>query len=383
MTGNRLYFDHAATSPLAEGVLDAMRPWLEAGAAFNASAVHRSGQRARAALETARETIAATLDAHPSEIIFTSGATEADALAIHGFLESRPQTQPLVTQQAEHAAVLAAAGRQETLGRPVIRLSPGEAGVPSAEAVDEALQSAPSTALVSIMHTNNETGAQADVSALAEVSHRAGAAFMTDAVQAYGVVPLSVRDLDVDLLAISAHKIGGPQGIGALFVRDGIDVAPQQLGGAQERGLRGGTLPLALAVGFAAAADKQHAARDHHHQRLRGLQARLQAAIEAVPGVRINGRDVGPKHLNVTVENVDGEALHFALDAAGLEVSAGSACSAGSLEPSHVLTAMGLPTREALASVRFSFGSLTTEPDVDEAARRFAEVVARVRDLGS
>lgn len=383
MTVDRLYFDYAATSPLADGVLDAMRPWLESGAAFNASAVHRSGQHARAALETARETIASTLGAHPSEIVFTSGATEADALAIHGFLHGRPHSQALLTQQAEHAAVLAAADRLEAMGRKVLRLAPGHAGVPTVEAVETALQSEPETALVSVMHTNNETGAQADVRAMADVSHGAGAVFMTDAVQAYGVVPLAVNDLNVDLLTISAHKVGGPQGIGALYIRDGLEVTPQQAGGAQERGLRGGTLPLALAAGFAAAAAQKHASLHANQTYLKGLQERLRSAIGAVSGVRMNGRDVGPKHLNVTVEGVDGEALHFALDAAGLEVSAGSACSAGSLEPSHVLTAMGLPAAEALASVRFSFGTETTENDIDEAANRFANVVGRLRELGS
>jgi cysteine desulfurase len=366
---------------MAEGVLDAMRPWLEAGAAFNASSVHRAGQKARAAVESARETVAATLGAHPSEIVFTSGATEADALAVHGTLDGKPPHLALVTQSAEHAAVLAAADRQEALGRRVVRLAPGTAGVPSVQAVEAALEAEAQVALVSVMHTNNETGVQADVSALAAASHHHGALFMTDAVQAYGVTPLRVTELGADLLTLSAHKIGGPQGIGALYVRDGVDLVPQQAGGAQERGLRGGTLPVALAAGFAAAAAAQHATLEATEAHLRHLQARLRQQLGRVEGVRINGQDLGPKHVNVTVPGVDGEALHFALDAAGVEVSAGSACSAGSLEPSHVLTAMGLTASEALASVRFSFGVSTTKADIDEAAQRFAAVVNRLRDL--
>lgn len=381
MSTPRLYFDYAATSPMAVGVLDAMRPWLEAGAAFNASSVHRAGQKARAAVESARETVAATLGAHPSEIVFTSGATEADALAVHGSLDGRPLADAFVTQSAEHAAVLAAADRQEALGRKVVRLAPGTSGVPSVQVLEAALAAEPKVALVSILHTNNETGVQADVAALAAVSHRAGAVFMTDAVQAYGVTPLNVTELNADLLTLSAHKIGGPQGIGALYVRDGVDLVPQQAGGAQERGLRGGTLPVALAAGFAAAAAARHASLQATEAHLRRLQDRLQQRLDGVEGVRINGQDVGPKHVNVTVSGVDGEALHFALDAAGVEVSAGSACSAGSLEPSHVLTAMGLTASEALASVRFSFGDRTTEADVDEAAQRFAAVVDRLRAL--
>ena len=379
----RIYLDHAATTPLAAHAREAMEPWLAGGVAANPSSVHRSGQRARAAVEEARERLAATLGAAPGEIVFASGATEADALAVHGTLDALAPDAALVVSSAEHAALLQAAAREERRGRPVVRLAPGAAGAPSADALEDALAawSGP-LGLVAVMHTNNETGALADVAALAEVAHRHGAPFLCDAVQGFGYAEIDVRALGVDLLAVSSHKIGGPQGAGALFVRDGRELVPQMLGGAQERGRRAGTHAVAALVGFGAAAEAVAAAIGERVRRVATLRDRLEARLTALPDLHVNGVGPrGPKHLNVRVGGVDGEALLMALDDAGVEVSAGSACAAGSVEPSHVLTAMGLARDQARASVRFSLAATTTEQEVDVAAQRVADVLARLRAL--
>jgi cysteine desulfurase len=379
----RIYLDHAATTPLASYAREAMEPWLAADVAANPASVHRAGQRARAAVEGARERLAAALHAAPAEIVFTSGATEADALAVHGTLDALPADAALVVSSAEHAAVLQAAAREERRGRPVVRLGPGAAGAPAPEALEAVLASLPGpVGLVAVMHTNNETGALADVAALAETARRHGAAFLCDAVQAFGYAELDVRALGVDLLTVSSHKIGGPQGAGALFVRDGQPLVPQLVGGAQERGRRAGTHAVAALVGFGAAAEAAAADVGERADRVAALRDRLEARLTAVPDVHRNGAGPrGPKHLNVRVDGVDGEALLMALDDAGVEVSAGSACAAGSVEPSHVLTAMGLTREQARASLRFSLAATTTEREIDVAAARVADVVARLRTL--
>jgi cysteine desulfurase len=377
----RIYLDHAATTPSSAAVRAAMAPWWADGVAVNASSVHRSGQRARAAVEAAREQVAAAIAAVPSELVFTSGATEADALAILGTLDAAPPDAALVVSAAEHAAVVQVAAREERRGRPVVRLAPGPEGAPTPERLERALGALERpAALVAVMHTNNETGALADVPGLAEVAHAHGAALLCDAVQAFGYAELDVRRLGADLVALSSHKIGGPQGVGALWIRGGHELVPQAIGGAQERGRRAGTQPVATIVGFGAAAEE--AGRDPavRAERTARLRDRLEARLLSLPGVHRNGTGPrGPKHLNVRVEGVDGEALLIALDAAGVEVSAGSACSAGSLEPSHVLIAMGLTRDAARASLRFSLAASLSEPEIDAAAELFAATLARLR----
>lgn len=377
----RIYLDHAATTPLSDAARAAMEPWWAPDVAANASSVHRSGQRARAAVETAREQVASAIAARPSEIVFTSGATEADALAILGTLEAAPSDTALVVSAAEHAAVLQVAAREERRGRPVARLAPGPEGAPSAADLEAALaRLARPAALVAVMHTNNETGALADVPALAKVARAHGAALLCDAVQALGVAGLDVGRLGADLVALSSHKIGGPQGVGALWIRPGREPVPQAVGGAQERGRRAGTQPVAAIVGFGAAAEEVGREAGPRGDRTAWLRDRLEARLLALPGVERNGRGPrGPKHLNVRVDGVDGEALLIALDAAGVEASAGSACSAGSVEPSHVLLAMGLDRDEARASLRFSLSPEQNVDQVDEAAERFAATLARLR----
>lgn len=379
----RIYLDHAATTPLGRSAREAMAPWLSGEAPANPSSVHRSGQRARSAIETARERLAAAIGAAPGELIFVSGATEADALALVGTLDAKPANAPLLVSAAEHAAVLQVASREASRGRPVVTLDPGAAGSPGPDTLRRALEALSSPAgLVAVMHTNNETGALADVPALAQIAREHGAAFHCDAVQALGYAPIDVRSLGADLVALSSHKIGGPQGVGALWVRDGHELVPQALGGAQERGRRAGSHAVAAIVGFGAAAET--AARDASEtaQRTGALRDRLARALTGNDGVHETlAGPRGPKHLSVRVDGVDGEALLLALDDAGVEVSAGSACAAGSVEPSHVLLAMGLSREAARASLRFSLSGLTTEPEVDAAAARFARVLTRLRAM--
>lgn len=378
-----IYLDHAATTPLSETAHGAMMPWLNAGVAANPSSVHRSGQRARAALERAREQVAAAVGARSNEIVFLSGATEADAFAIRGTLDAAATDAALVVSSVEHAAVLAVASREEQRGRTVVRLPVGPAGAPTPAALHEALSSLDRpAALVAVMHTNNESGALADIPRLADAAHAHGAALSCDAVQALGFAPLDVRALGADLVALSSHKIGGPQGVGALWIRDGHELVPQALGGEQERGRRAGTHAVAAIVGFGAAAEQVARDVDERARSTARLRDRLESQIVALPGVHRNGAGPrGPKHLSVRVDGVEAEELLIALDAAGIEISAGSACAAGSLEPSHVLMEMGLDRQAARSSVRFSLAPSMTDEEIDRAAERFGETVERLRSV--
>lgn len=380
-----LDLDRAATTPLAPEVREAMLPWLGAAGA-NASAVHGGGRAARCALEDARERVAAAVGAAPTEVVFTSGATEADQLALVGVTATRPAGH-LVVGRGEHPAVVRAAEQLEARGHPVTWLAPGPDGRLSPDAVLGALRD--DTLLVAAMRVNNETGARNDVAEIAGVvrafSHDArgpGVHVLCDAVQSLGLEPLRRDELDADLLVLSAHKAGGPQGIGALVLRAGVELVPQAWGGAQERGRRAGTSPVALAVGFGVAAELAAAGADLRGRRVAAVRDRFEAAVVALPGVEPSlppATPRGPKHAHVVVRALrgDGETLLMNLDAEGVWASLGSACAAGSLEPSPVLLAMGWPPQLARSAVRFSFGDDHTEADADEAARRFARALQR------
>lgn len=364
-----------------------MLPWIDDHVAANASSVHRSGQRARAAVEEARERLAYAMGAAPGELVFTSGATEADALGLLGPLAAlERQGSPrraLIVNAAEHAAILEPAKREAHAGRPVLWLSPGKEGAPHASDLAGTLARLDDPpALVAVMHTNNETGIMADVPALAAVAHQHGAVLLCDAVQAFGYAPLDVATLGADLVTVSGHKMGGPQGVGAVWIRDGVPCDARTIGGGQERGRRAGTLPTASIVGFGVAAEL--AARDHALRARRAAAARdrLEQALLSLPGVHRNGTGQrGPKHLNVRIDDADGEALLLALDDAGVEVSAGSACSAGSVDASHVLLAMGYTTDEARSSIRFSVHEDTPDEEVDDAVDRVRSVLERLRSV--
>ncbi|MEJ2292299.1 MAG: cysteine desulfurase family protein [Deinococcales bacterium] len=376
-----IYLDYAATTPLDPAVLEAMMPALTE-VYGNPSSVHRAGQRARKLVETAREQVAAALGARPRQVHFTSGATEADNQALRCLLAGGGG---LVTSRLEHAAVLAPARALADAGVPVAYVPADEHGAIDVEAIEHTVRANPGTRLVALMAVNNETGVRTDIAAAAEVAHRYGALLFCDAVQAFGLEPLDVGALGVDLLAVSAHKIFGPKGAGALYVADGVELPPLLLGGEQERGLRPGTHATPAIVGLGAAAERAATARSARHEAARHARDAFEAVALSVPGVRANGSGAARsvKHSNLRVDGVDGETLLLALDDLGVQASAGSACSAGSVEPSHVLLAMGLSPAQAKASVRFSFAHTVSDADAREAAARFARAVERCRTLAA
>ncbi len=379
---DRIYLDHAATTPLDPAVLEAMLPYLTE-VHGNPSSLHASGRRARRGVEEARERVAAVMRVRPKQVVFTSGATEADNLALRGLLVGRGGA--LLTSPLEHAAVLRTAERLAEEGRRVEHVTHGPGGSVGRPEVEGALARAGETALVALMLVNNETGALLDAAGAAAAAREAGALFFCDAVQGLGVEDVSLPALGADAAALSAHKVGGPKGVGALVLGPGLDVEPLMRGGSQERGFRPGTHAVAAVVGMGAAVELAEARRAEHRRRLAALQAELETLVTRVPGVTVNGSQAprSVKHVNVSVAGVDGETLLMALDDAGVEVSAGSACAAGSLEPSHVLLALGLSPAAAKASVRFSLGYGTTADEVREAAARFAAVVDRCRAVAA
>ena len=381
------YLDHAATTPLRDEVLAAMLPVLR-DTWGNPSSLHGPGRRARVAVDRARERVAAVLGCEPGEVVFTGGGTEADNLALRGALAGTRRQWGrgrLVTSAVEHEAVLETARALADAGHDVAVLPPDADGRLSADAVAGAL--AGGTGLVSAMLANNEVGTVNPVRAIADVAHAAGALMHTDAVQAAGLLPLDVDALGVDLLSLSAHKAGGPKGVGALYVRAGTPFEPTQTGGAQERKRRGGTENVAGVVGFAEALALAEAEREATAARVAGLRDALRGRLAASLGGRLAvhtpAEGAAPHVLSVSVRPgpggpVDGEMLLTALDLEGVHVSAGSACTSGALEPSHVLVALGVPRDVAGATVRFSLGRTTSTADVVEAAGAFERVVARL-----
>lgn len=373
-----LDLDRAATTPLHPDVAAAMAPWWGAEGA-NAAAVHGGGRAARRAVEDARERVADAVGARHDEVVFTSGATEADQLALLGVAGERAGGH-VVVARSEHPAVVRAGERLAARGHPVTWLSPAADGRIDPAAVAGALR--PDTVLVAAMRVNNETGALNDVAAIAEAARERGAWVLCDAVQALGYERLRREELGADLLVLSAHKAGGPQGIGALVVRTGVPLASQAWGGSQERGRRAGTTPVALAVGFGAAAARAADGPEARAQRVAAVRDRFEAAVLRIAGVAPSlppGTPRGPKHAHVVVAALggDGETLLMNLDAEGVWASLGSACAAGSLEPSPVLVAMGWTPARARSAVRFSFGEDHTLADADEAAQRFARALER------
>lgn len=373
MTESTLYLDHAATTPLRPEARAAMAPFLERGYG-NSSSVHAMGRAARAALEEARERVAELLGAARSEIVFTGGGTEADNLAVLG--RWRAVGQGVAVSAIEHSAVRHAAAQAAREGAAVTTLAVDEDGRLDLGALEEALESP--HGLVSVMWANNEVGSLQPVREIAERCRERGVAFHTDAVQAVGHRPVSVREVPCDLLALSAHKFGGPQGVGALYVRKGTALEPLVHGGGQEQGLRAGTSNVAGAVGLGEALARAVQAMEAETTRLGGLRDRLETTLlEGVPGAVVNGGvDRLPHVLSLSVDGVPTDTLLPSLDMAGLAVSSGSACHSGASSPSPVLLAMG---RRSDAVVRFSLGWSTTAEEVDRAGALFVEVMDRLR----
>ena len=371
--------DANATTPLVPEVLDAMRPYFMEHFG-NASSIHQQGQQARAAVEHARESVAALLNCRPAEIVFTSGGTESDNLALFGLVQPGDH---LITSSIEHHAILHAAEKLRDRGAEVTFLPVSAEGVVNPQDVRRAIQ--PNTKLISIMMANNETGAIQPVSEIGRIAADADIYFHTDAVQAAGKLPIDVQTLRCDLLSISGHKMHAPQGTGILYVRRGTKLEPLFFGGAHERQRRAGTENLPGIVGLGKAAELARTALiDGTMDKIAALRDRLeQGILSAVEETGVNGGDFArvANTTNIYFDNLEGEALVIALDLKGLSTSGGSACASGATEPSHVLTAMGLSTPRARASLRFSLTKETTEDDIDFALGIIPTAATRLREL--
>jgi cysteine desulfurase len=378
-----IYLDHHATTPVDARVLEAMLPYFTEKFGNAASKHHRFGWEASDAVERARKQVAALIGAGSKDVIFTSGATEANNLAIKGAAMSRQAHRDhLVTVATEHKAVLDPLTRLAHDGWQVTVLPVDASGLLDLAALDRAVTER--TALVSVMAANNEIGVVQPIKEAASIAHAKGAWFHTDAVQAAGKVPFDVEALDVDFASLSAHKIYGPKGVGALYARRrsrNVGVVPQIDGGGHERGLRSGTLNVPGIVGFGRAAEIARAEMADEAQRVAALRDRLLHGLRAIDGLSVNGAmtDRLPGNLNVSFDGVDGEALLVSLD--DVAVSSGAACTQA--EPSHVLLALGLTKNRALASLRFGIGRSTTAEDIDYAARKVSDVVTRLRQMSS
>ncbi len=375
-----VYLDHAATTPLDPQVLQEMLPYF-CDVYGNANSQHQVGQRAENAVDRARDAVAQTLGAGANEIYFTSGGTESDNWAIKGVaLANRDKGKRVLTTAIEHHAVLNAAAWLAKEGYQVDYLPVSADGLVDPDAFARALR--PDTVLASVMCVNNEVGTVQPIRRLADICHQSGVLLHTDAVQAVGAVDTNVRRLGVDLMSISAHKFYGPKGVGALYVKNGVRIEPLIAGGSQERGLRGGTTNTPLVVGLAVALRRAVDSAEADNMYVASLRDRfVQSVCGRLKGVRLNGSaDMRvPGNANLYIEGVRGESALLSLDLAGISAGLGSACTAGTTEPSHVLMAMGLSRLQAMSSIRFSFGKHNTDSEVDYAADVLVDTVNRLR----
>lgn len=375
----RVYLDNNATTPVLPEVLEAMQPYF--GEHFgNASSMHRQGQEARAAVERARGAVARLLEARESEIVFTSGGTESDNLAISGLAREGDH---VITSTTEHHAVLNVCRHLEEVGCDVTYVPVDGRGLVDPADVKRALR--PNTKLISIMLANNETGVLQPVAEIGKIAAEADVYFHTDAVQAAGKIPMRVDEIGCDLLTISAHKLHGPQGVGALYVRKGTALAAMMYGGRHERSRRAGTENVPGIVGVGKAAELARAGLERGDNQsigeMRdGMERELLSQVEFA-SVNGAGAPRVPNTTNICFDGIEGEAMVIALDLKGLAVSTGAACSSGAIEPSHVLLAMGLPSERARASIRFSLGRQTTSQDIEFALSLVPKTVRRLREL--
>ena len=377
----RVYLDYNATTPVAPEVLDAMLPYFT-HAYGNASSIHSPGQEARLAVENARESVASLIGAKPAEIVFTSGGTEADNLAIFGMAAGAPGKRHVITSAIEHHAVLHACEKLQSDGVDVTFLPVGSEGIVDPEDVRRALR--PETALISVMHANNELGTIQPIQEIGAIAREADIYFHTDAVQTAGKMPIDVNTLGVDLLSISAHKIYGPKGTGALFVKSGTRLEPILFGGHHERDRRPGTENVAGIVGMGRASAIAARSVIDTASRIAVLRDRLEnSLLTAIPQCGVNGRrDMRTANTsNMTISFAEGESLVIALDLRGVACSTGAACSSGAVEPSHVLKAIGLSPEDGRSSVRFSLGRETTAAEIDFVIDVIPAAVDHLREL--
>jgi len=375
----RIYLDNNATTPILPEVLEAMRPYF--GEHFgNASSIHHHGQETRAAVERARDSVASLLGCHAAEVVFTSGGTEGDNLAIAGLASAGDH---IITSSIEHHAVLLTCKHLEENGCEVTYVPVDSQGLVDPDDVRRALR--PKTKLISIMMANNETGVLQPVEEIGKIAAEAEVHFHTDAVQAAGKVPIEVNRIGCDALSISGHKMHAPQGVGALYVRKGTQLQPLFYGGRHERSRRAGTENVPGIVGLGKAAELAIQSFERgDDKKMSALRGRLQHGILAQveeAGVNGDGAPRVPNTSNIYFDHIEGESMVIALDLKGLAVSTGAACSSGAIEPSHVLIAMSLPADRARASVRFSLGKQNTTEDIDLALALVPETVARLREL--
>lgn len=370
-----IYLDHAATTPVREDVLTAMLPYFSASYG-NASGGYRLAREARGAIDAARSEVAKAIGAARGEVYFTSGGSEADSWALLGVASAYPEKRHVITTKVEHHAVLHACAALERRGCEVTYLDVDGLGRVSPEAFARAIR--PDTLLASVMLANNEVGTIEPVAALAEIAHARGVLMHTDAVQAVGHIPIDFEQMNVDLLSMSAHKFGGPKGIGALIVKNGVRIDNLVYGGAQERGMRAGTENTPAIVGMGRALSLAVQEMPETAARVSRLRDALEAALLAMPGVRMNGDRENrlPGHLHVTIEDANSAPLLMQLDMAGIAVSSGSACTSGAAERSHVVTAMGR-AGDREADIRFSIGAENTEREMDAVADTLRRILKR------
>jgi cysteine desulfurase len=380
----RIYLDHNATTPMDPAVLEAMLPYF-AGEFGNASSIHTYGQRARAAVESAREQVAALIGARAPEIVFTSGGTESDNHAIFGVARAGlagPAAAHVITTTIEHEAVLNTCQELEKQGVAVTYLGVSRDGLIDVEELRKAIR--PATALISVMHANNEIGTVQPLAEIGRIAAELDVYFHTDAVQSVGKVPVDVNACRIDLLALSGHKIYAPKGVGAIYIKGGTRLRQLLYGGHHQRGFRPGTENVAGIVGLGKAAELAHAALAEDAARISALRNRLERGLlSRIHDARANGAGAPrtPNTSNISFSGIAGEALVIALDLKGLACSTGAACSSGAVEPSHVLTAIGLPAIEAQASVRFSLGRVSNPEEIDRAVEIVVETVGQLRKL--
>lgn len=382
MSSPRAYFDHNATTPVAEAVLAGMMDVLRNGFG-NASSIHQEGQRARHLVEQARREVASLLNADPKEIVFTSGGTEADNTAIFGAMAASPlERKHFVTTSIEHPAVLQAAEKLEEHGVEVTRIGVDASGVVDPAAIRAAIR--PHTVMVSVMHANNETGTVQPIAEIAGICRENGVLMHTDAVQSAGKIPVDVRNLDVDFLALSGHKLFAPKGVGVLYMRKGVACSPLLYGGKHERGRRPGTENVPSIHGFGIAAKLARSTMETESKRLEHLRNQMEVDIlRAISNVAVNcGQSQRlPNTSSLLFTGIDGEPLVIALDLGGFAVSSGAACSSGSVEPSHVLTAIGLSRQDARSCLRISLGPSNTMEQVDALVSALQEATGHLRRL--
>ena len=378
----QVYLDHSATTPVDREVVAVMLPYFTE-IYGNANSLHAYGQKAAYAVDAARRRIAELLAVKPSELYFTSGGTEADNWALKGVAAAYgKQKNHIITSAIEHPAILAAAKQLQKEGYRLTFLPVNNKGIVEPASLKAAL--GPDTCLVSVMLANNEIGTLQPIKELAAIAHEAGALFHTDAVQAMGCMPVRVKELGADLMSFSAHKFYGPKGIGCLYIKGGVKPDKLVIGGHQERTMRGGTTNVPGVVGMAKALEIAFRDMDENYRRVKALRDRFVREIkERVPDVIYNGDEKNrlPQNANFTFEYIEGESLLLRLDLKGICCSSGSACSSGSLEPSHVLLATGLPIEKAHGSIRFSFGKDNCDDDVDYAVENIVAEVERLREM--